>query len=145
MYRRFATACLLLTLAACSSLEFPGVYRLPIDQGNIITSEMIDQLEIGMSRSQVEYIMGTPMVRDTFSPNRWDYIYTLNKPGKPRERHQLTAYFEGDALVNFTTDQPAQAPSQRPALTSNHSAALRAFTLAARCLRTSFGSAIRGR
>ncbi len=118
MYRRFATACLLLTLAACSSLEFPGVYRLPIDQGNIITSEMIDQLEIGMSRSQVEYIMGTPMVRDTFSPNRWDYIYTLNKPGKPRERHQLTAYFEGDALVNFTTDVKASEAKPVPASTS---------------------------
>ncbi|MDF1694159.1 MAG: outer membrane protein assembly factor BamE [Zhongshania sp.] len=104
MYRRFATACLLVTLAACSSLEFPGVYRLPIDQGNIITSEMVDQLKVGMSRSQVEYVMGTPMVRDTFSPNRWDYIYTLSKPDEPVERHQLTAYFEGDTLVKFTTD-----------------------------------------
>lgn len=118
MYRRFATACLFLILAACSSLEFPGVYRLPIDQGNIITAEMIDQLEIGMSRSQVEYIMGTPMVRDTFSPNRWDYIYTLSKPGKPKERHQLTAYFEGDALVNFTTDVKASEAKPVPASTS---------------------------
>ncbi|WP_373081150.1 outer membrane protein assembly factor BamE [Zhongshania sp.] len=110
MYRRFATACLLLSVAACSSLEFPGVYRLPVDQGNIITSEMVDQLKIGMSRSQVEYIMGTPMVRDSFSPNRWDYIYTLNKPGKPKERHQLTAFFEGDSLVKFTTDvKPSDA------------------------------------
>ncbi|WP_373091298.1 outer membrane protein assembly factor BamE [Zhongshania sp.] len=104
MYRRFATTCLLVLLAACSSLEFPGVYRLPIDQGNIITPEMVDQLKVGMSRSQVEYIMGTPMVRDTFSPNRWDYIYTLNKPDEPKERHQLTVYFDGDTLVNFTTD-----------------------------------------
>ena len=79
---------------------------------------MIDQLEIGMSRSQVEYIMGTPMVRDTFSPNRWDYIYTLNKPGKPKERHQLTAYFEGDALVNFTTDVKASEAKPAPASTS---------------------------
>ena len=107
MYRRFATACLLVSLAACSSLEFPGVYRLPVDQGNIITSEMVDQLKVGMSRSQVEYVMGTPMVRDTFSPNRWDYIYVLAKPDEPKERHQLTAYFDGDTLVKFTTDVKA--------------------------------------
>lgn len=91
-------------LGACSSLEFPGVYRLPIDQGNIITQEMVDQLEIGMSRSQVEYVMGTPLIRDSFSPDRWDYVYTLNKEGKPAERHQLSAYFQGDKLVRIVTD-----------------------------------------
>ncbi|WP_273009515.1 outer membrane protein assembly factor BamE, partial [Spongiibacter tropicus] len=56
MFLRIATVSLLLLLGACSSLEFPGVYRLSIDQGNIITQEMVDQLEIGMSRSQVEYV-----------------------------------------------------------------------------------------
>ncbi|CAA0081477.1 Outer membrane protein assembly factor BamE [Zhongshania aliphaticivorans] len=105
MYRQLATACLLVSLAACSSLEFPGVYRLPIDQGNIITQEMVDQLKIGMTRSQVEYVMGTPLVRDTFSPNRWDYIYTLNDPNnEKKEHHQLTVIFKDDLLSEFTTD-----------------------------------------
>lgn len=109
MFLRIATVSLLLLLGACSSLEFPGVYRLSIDQGNIITQEMVDQLEIGMSRSQVEYVMGTPLIRNTFNPDRWDYVYTLNKDGKPSDRHQLSAFFEGDTLVKIVTDV---APSE---------------------------------
>ncbi len=104
MFLRIATASLILLLGACSTLEFPGVYRLPIDQGNIITQEMVDKLEIGMSRSQVEYVMGSPLIRDSFNPNRWDYVYTLNKDGKPSERHQLSAFFDGDTLVRIVTD-----------------------------------------
>ncbi|CAA0094097.1 outer membrane protein assembly factor BamE [Zhongshania aliphaticivorans] len=105
MYRQLATACLLVSLAACSSLEFPGVYRLPIDQGNIITQEMVDQLKIGMTRSQVEYVMGTPLVRDTFNPNRWDYVYTLDDRNNDKtERHQLTVKFVDGKLSEFTTD-----------------------------------------
>lgn len=105
MYRQLATACLLVSLAACSSLEFPGVYRLPIDQGNIITQEMVDQLKIGMTRSQVEYVMGTPLVRDTFNPDRWDYVYTLDdRNNDKKERHQLTVKFVDGKLAEFTTD-----------------------------------------
>ncbi len=105
MYRQLATACLLVSLAACSSLEFPGVYRLPIDQGNIITQEMVDQLKIGMTRSQVEYVMGTPLVRDTFNPDRWDYVYTLDDRNNDKtERHQLTVKFVDGKLSEFTTD-----------------------------------------
>ncbi|MBQ0796871.1 outer membrane protein assembly factor BamE [Zhongshania sp.] len=105
MYRQLATACLVLSLAACSSLEFPGVYRLSIDQGNIITQEMVDQLEIGMTRSQVEYVMGTPLVRDTFNPDRWDYIYTLNdRNNDKQEHHQLTVFFQDGKLSEFRTD-----------------------------------------
>lgn len=118
MYRLLATACLLVSLAACSSLEFPGVYRLPIDQGNVITQEMVDQLKIGMTRSQVEYVMGTPLVRDTFSPDRWDYIYSLNdRNNEKQERHHLTAFFVDDKLSEFSTDikpSPEQAAETAP-------------------------------
>lgn len=86
-------------------MEFPGVYRVAIDQGNIITQEMVDQLKIGMSRSQVEYVMGTPLIRDTFSPNRWDYVYTLDdRNNDKKERHHLTVIFKDDKLSEFTTD-----------------------------------------
>lgn len=120
MYLRIATASLIIFLSGCSSLEFPGVYRLPIDQGNIITQEMVDQLEIGMTRSQVEYVMGSAVLRDSFSPNRWDYIYTLNKEGKPAERHQLTAFFENDRLVRIVTDiTPSEKGKLAPGGDSN--------------------------
>jgi len=111
-------AALTLALGACSSLEFPGVYRIDIDQGNVITQDMVDQLEVGMSRSQVEFIMGTPLVQDPFSPNRWDYIYTMAEEGGPAKRKQLTVLFDGDSLAEIRTTIPrskndseaAQAP-----------------------------------
>jgi outer membrane protein assembly factor BamE len=113
MYRLLATACLLVSLAACSSLEFPGVYRLPIDQGNVITQEMVAKLKIGMTPSQVEYIMGTPLVRDPFSRDRWDYVYSLdNQNTEKQERHNLTAFFVDGKLSEFNTDiklSPEQA------------------------------------
>jgi outer membrane protein assembly factor BamE len=113
MYRLLATACLLVSLAACSSLEFPGVYRLPIDQGNVITQEMVAKLKIGMTPSQVEYIMGTPLVRDPFSRDRWDYVYSLNNQNtEKQERHNLTAFFVDGKLSEFNTDiklSPEQA------------------------------------
>ncbi|WP_269619930.1 outer membrane protein assembly factor BamE [Zhongshania sp. BJYM1] len=117
MYRRLASACLLVSLAACSSMEFPGVYRLSIDQGNIITQEMVDQLKIGMTRSQVEYVMGTSLIRDTFSPNRWDYVYTLDdRNNDKKEHHHLTVIFKDDKLSEFTTDiQPTAQQDAAPA------------------------------
>jgi outer membrane protein assembly factor BamE len=118
MYRLLATACLLVSLAACSSLEFPGVYRLPIDQGNVITQEMVAKLKIGMTPSQVEYIMGTPLVRDPFSRDRWDYIYSLNNQNtEKQEHHNLTAFFVDGKLSEFSTDiksSPEQAAETAP-------------------------------
>ncbi len=109
MRRFFLTSSLMLFLSACSSWEFPGVYRLDIDQGNIVTQEMVDQLELGMSRSQVEYVMGSPLIKDSFNPDRWDYIYRLRKNGNPAENHTLSAYFNGDTLVKIVTDvQPSE-------------------------------------
>lgn len=67
----------LLALAGCS---FPGVYKIDIQQGNVVTQDMIDQLRPGMTRRQVRFIMGNPLIQDTFNTNRWDYLYSL-QPG----------------------------------------------------------------
>ncbi len=104
MFRRFAITCLLVSLSACSSFEFPGVYKLAIDQGNIITGDMVAQLEVGMSRSQVEFILGSPLIRDSFSPNRWDYLYTLNDRDGETERNQLSVFFEENRVSRYETD-----------------------------------------
>ncbi|MGJ8685911.1 MAG: outer membrane protein assembly factor BamE [Spongiibacteraceae bacterium] len=105
MYRSLTIACLIFTLSACGSIEFPGVYRLPIAQGNIIDAKMIKQLEVGMSESQVEYILGRALIRDTFSPNRWDYAYMLRDPENDKIiRHTLNIFFEDGALKSYTTD-----------------------------------------
>jgi outer membrane protein assembly factor BamE len=73
--RRFslfaALVWLALTLSGCGNFGFPGVYRIDVEQGNIVTPEMIEQLKPGMTRRQVRFVMGTPLIEDTFNDNRW--------------------------------------------------------------------------
>ena len=91
-------------LAGCSTLQFPGVYKIDVEQGNVITQEMIDQLKPGMSIEQVEYIMGSPLIKDTFNPNRWDYLYSISKEGNPPKQHRLSIFFKDEKLDYFTGD-----------------------------------------
>ena len=93
---------LLLSLCGCGAVGFPGVYKINVEQGNIITQEMVDQLKPGMSRRQVRFILGTPLVEDSFNQDRWDYTYiTRNGPNVSAEQ-QLTVHFDGDSLTRFT-------------------------------------------
>lgn len=85
-------------VSACSSLRFPGVFRIDIGQGNIITAEMIDKLKVGMTKRQVEYVMGSAMIRDPFSSNRWDYVYNYETGSGALVENHLTLFFEGDRL-----------------------------------------------
>lgn len=85
-------------LAGCNNLRFPGVFRIDIGQGNIITSEMIEKLKVGMTKRQVEYVMGSAMIKDPFTPNRWDYIYNYETGRGTFVENQLTLYFEGERL-----------------------------------------------
>jgi outer membrane protein assembly factor BamE len=111
------TALTALLLSACSipSLRFPGVYKVPVQQGNLITQEMIDQLQPGMTRRQVIFVMGTPIVRDPFQQDRWDYVYNFEPGGGIRGQERITIYFEDDQLSHFTGDfrprESAQTPS----------------------------------
>jgi len=85
-----------------NNFGFPGVYRIDVEQGNIVTQEMVDQLKPGMSRRQVRFVMGTPLVEDTFNDDRWDYRYTVRNGIDTLEQNQVTVFFEGDALVNVS-------------------------------------------
>ena len=106
-----------LALTACSSTHLPGVYRVDVPQGNIITQKMVNQLQPGMSKRQVSFAMGTPLVMDTFHPDRWDYIYSF-QPGKGKsERHHVTLYFDGDKLARIEGDyhpKPVSAANVEP-------------------------------
>lgn len=101
MKKAFALLAILAPLYACSTLEFPGVYRLQIEQGNIVDEEMVKQLEPGMSTSQVEFILGTPLIRDSFSPNRWDYLHIVRKPDNSTDKQRLTVYFDDGVLSHY--------------------------------------------
>jgi len=87
-------------LASCSSFSVPLLtpYKMDIRQGNYVTPEMRDKLKPGMSRVQVRYIMGVPLISDAFHGNRWDYVYRLEHGSKLVEQQRLTLYFEGDSL-----------------------------------------------
>jgi len=81
--------------------DLPFVYKMPVQQGNIVTKEMLDQLELGMTSAQVRYLLGTPMLTDMFHANRWDYTYTMKRGNAPLEKRPLTLFFEDDALVRI--------------------------------------------
>ncbi len=90
--------------------EFPGVYKIDIDQGDVITREMVDQLRPGMTKRQVRFIMGTPLITDTFNQQRWDYIYSHQPGGGDREQEHLSLLFDDqDKLVSIGGGFPAVA------------------------------------
>jgi len=106
-----------LLLAACGELTGPLTpYKMDIRQGNFVTAEMREKLKLGMTKQQVRYVLGTPMVRDAFHGNRWDYVYLLEHHSKRTEEHRLTLYFEGDNLVSIDDGpKPAgAAPAAAP-------------------------------
>lgn len=92
----------LLALAGCS---FPGVYKIDIQQGNVVTQDMIDQLKPGMTRRQVRFIMGNPLIVDTFHPNRWDYLYSMMPGGAARQQERVSLLFnDNDQLASLAGD-----------------------------------------
>lgn len=102
--RALLAPALLLSASGCSNLEFPWVYRLNIDQGNIITQDMVNQLKPGMTRDQVKFVMGSPLIVDAFHENRWDYVYTLRDGKGKTTRQNLTVLFANDTLSGLSGD-----------------------------------------
>ena len=106
------TYCLTLVLAGCSLEWLPFVYRLDIHQGNVVSQEMIDQLRPGMTKRQVAFIMGTPLLADPFHDNRWDYIYSNQPGGEPRVEKSISLVFQNDELTGLQGDfRPGNLPS----------------------------------
>ncbi len=108
--------CAAFLLGGCNHL--PKVYKLDIQQGNVVTQEMVDKLKPGMTRAQVRYVLGTPLVQDAFHQNRWDYFYSFKKgsDGIPETR-RLTLIFKDDILQNVQGDVATRQgePSSVPA------------------------------
>ena len=82
----------------------PLMYKPEVQQGNVVTPEMVDKLQPGMTRRQVTYILGTPLLIDTFHQNRWDYIYTREKGGGAGNKKRLSLFFEDDVLTRVEGD-----------------------------------------
>ena len=96
-------------LPACKSAEMPKVpgltpYRMVIQQGNFISQEMVAQLKPGMSKEQVRFVLGTPLVTDIFHADRWDYVFYRELPDGKREQRNLSVIFEKDKLARVLGD-----------------------------------------
>lgn len=102
-----------------STLEnLPFVYKMTVQQGNIVTEEMVDRLEPGMTKSQVRFLLGTPMLTDLFHVDRWDYTYTIRRGHDEMRLTRLTLFFDDDALVQVQGDlrpDTARASQRQPA------------------------------
>jgi outer membrane protein assembly factor BamE len=97
----------LLLLGGCSQVPMvPGLtpHKIDIQQGNYITQDMVAKLKPGMTKSQVRFVLGTPLVADPFHTDRWDYVYVLSKKGRQVEHRRIVAVFKGDSLVRIEGD-----------------------------------------
>ena len=115
MSSRFSHFARGLTLLAAFLCAGCAVHRVAIQQGNIITQAMVDQLKPGITREQVAYIMGEPVLRNTFDDDRWDYVYTIEVPNTFSSRQLVSVFFENDLLVYITGDMVPSSATKLPA------------------------------
>ena len=104
-FRGLLIAVAALALAAC-------VYRIDIQQGNLLDEEDVNQVDLGMTRSQVQFLLGTPMVSDSFHRDRWDYAYYYRRGRSPdADRRWVVVYFENDRVQRIDRDLELQPAS----------------------------------
>ena len=91
----------LLVSIVITSCSLPKTYEVVIAQGNLVDQEMIDKLEVGMTESQVKFVMGTPLIADTFYPERWDYFTSVTQGSKTYTEQKIILYFEDNKLARW--------------------------------------------
>ena len=90
-------------------------YRIEIQQGNFVTQEMVAQLKPGLTRDQVRFVMGTPLVSDIFHEERWDYVFVRQRANSPDvEYRRIAVFFEDGKLKRVDGDIVAAAPPGKP-------------------------------
>ena len=94
----YLIASVVILLSGCT-IHVPDV-----QQGNVLEPAVLAQLHTGLSKKQVGFLMGTPIIRDTFNPNRWDYVYMLESQGKKTIRKRVTLFFDHDTVSRIETD-----------------------------------------
>ncbi|MBD5800768.1 Outer membrane protein assembly factor BamE precursor [Azoarcus sp. Aa7] len=97
-------------------------HRVDVRQGNYVDQEMVARLKKGMTREQVRFALGTPLVTDVFHADRWDYVYTF-RPGRGEPQHRvLSVFFDGDKLDRVSGDvQSGDAPAAAAAVQTERS------------------------
>ena len=113
----FSLAAAIAVAMIVTSCALPRVYKVTVQQGNVITQKMVDSLKPGMTREQVAYVMGKPVIKNPFDQDRWDYVYTLRVPGVVNDHMKMSLFFTDGLLSHFVgdlapSDQHADAPGQ---------------------------------
>jgi outer membrane protein assembly factor BamE len=101
-------------LAAC----FIAPHKIDVQQGNYLDPQTVSKLRLDMTRSQVRFILGTPLVSDPFHPERWDYVYMMYKGGSLKQEKHLTLIFEGDKLQHALSNFPVPLAGSESAKTA---------------------------
>lgn len=106
---------LVMLLAGCREMPaLPAIttpYKMDVQQGNVVTQEMVAKLQPGMTRNQVRFALGTPLVVDPFHSDRWDYVYLYQKAGTVTEQRRIIVIFQDDKLLRIEGDVvPAAKP-----------------------------------
>src|SRR3974390_2788552 len=112
--------CMRSTLALCATVLLTGalggcVYKMDVQQGNYLEGKAVDQLQVGMTRTQVRYLLGTPLVPDVFQRDRWDYLYYFRhgrRSAAPARR--LVVYFKDDKVTHFERINVPESAPQAP-------------------------------
>ena len=121
---RFTSAILLVgVLSACSSVpRLVSEYKIDVQQGNVLTQDMVAQLRPGLSKDQVRFILGTPMLVDMFHADRWDYVYRLQKGGSGEvEMRKFSTFFDADGKLVRVAGDVVAAKGDETAVPENRS------------------------
>ena len=99
MIRLIAIASLVV-ISGCNIMPQFTPYRMEIQQGNYVTQEMVAQLKPGMTKDQVRFVLGTPLIVDPFHAERWDYVYSRTpENGTQYEQRRITVFFDGSGAL----------------------------------------------
>jgi outer membrane protein assembly factor BamE len=110
-YKKLSVVALCCALAACSNVpRFFNEYKIDIQQGNVLSQEMVAQLKPGQTRDQVRFLLGTPMIADVFHQQRWDYVYRfLNGATGQVQSRRFSVYFDQAGLLTRVDGDVAEA------------------------------------
>ncbi|HTS51786.1 MAG TPA: outer membrane protein assembly factor BamE [Burkholderiales bacterium] len=111
----------ILTLTLCTPLLaacFIAPYKVDVQQGNYLDPQSVSKLRLDMTRSQVRFVLGTPLISDPFHPERWDYVYMNYKGSSLKQEKRLTLIFEGDKLKRAFSNFPVPMAGPEPAKTA---------------------------
>ena len=94
---------LLIFASACSWIKFPSIHKVEIQQGNIITQEMVDKLQLNMTKPQVKFTLGTPLIIDTFEQTRWEYFFSYVDSNGKKTQRQVSLFFDNEGKLSRVT------------------------------------------